>query len=150
MTDSMQRREFFRRSALVAAGVVAADQLDLLDRLGWTRKMFAAWGRPKLWGDSEHDDTEALNWYARNGVLVPSHRDYLISGIVDTHGRSLAKERISLTYDRRKGQAFRGWMTQAPREPVGVNVRYAASRPIREKGMESAGYIYTNLKWPKK
>ena len=27
MTDSMQRREFFRRSAIVAAGGVAADQL---------------------------------------------------------------------------------------------------------------------------
>ena len=37
----MQRREFFRRSAIVAAGVVAADQLDLLGRLGWVRKFFA-------------------------------------------------------------------------------------------------------------
>jgi len=34
---------------LVAAGVVAADQLDLLDRLGWTRKFFpSAEVRPRF------------------------------------------------------------------------------------------------------
>lgn len=29
----MNRREFFKRAALIAAGVVAADQLELLERL---------------------------------------------------------------------------------------------------------------------
>lgn len=38
----MNRREFFRRAALIAAGVVAADQVELLERLGH-RKVFAGW-----------------------------------------------------------------------------------------------------------
>lgn len=42
----MNRRDFFRRSALVAAGAVAADQLELLDRLGRVRTMFAGWSAP--------------------------------------------------------------------------------------------------------
>lgn len=41
----MDRREFFRRSALAAAGVVAADQLDLVEKLAGMfrpkRKFFA-------------------------------------------------------------------------------------------------------------
>ena len=37
----MNRREWLRGAALISAGVVAADQLDLLDRLGWTRRFFA-------------------------------------------------------------------------------------------------------------
>lgn len=36
----MQRREFLRRVGLIAAGAVAADQLDVLDRLGWKRRFF--------------------------------------------------------------------------------------------------------------
>lgn len=45
MSD-LSRREFLRRSALIAAGAVAADQLELLDRLGWVRRFFPAWGAP--------------------------------------------------------------------------------------------------------
>ena len=37
---TITRREWLRRAALLASGAVAADQLDLLDRLGWTRTMF--------------------------------------------------------------------------------------------------------------
>src|SRR6185503_5767847 len=49
MNAPLQRREFLRRMGLVAAGVVAADQLDLLDRLGWTRKFFpSAEVRPRF------------------------------------------------------------------------------------------------------
>lgn len=36
----MNRRDFVRRSAILAAGVVAADQLELVERLGWTRRLF--------------------------------------------------------------------------------------------------------------
>lgn len=36
----MNRRDFLRRTSAVAAGVVAADQIDLLDRLGWKRRFF--------------------------------------------------------------------------------------------------------------
>lgn len=40
------RREWLCRAALLATGAVAADQLDLLDRLGWTRTMFPSAGVP--------------------------------------------------------------------------------------------------------
>lgn len=36
----MNRRDFFKKASIVAAGIVAADQLEILDRLGWTRKLF--------------------------------------------------------------------------------------------------------------
>jgi hypothetical protein len=39
----MNRRDFLRRASLVAAGAVAADQLDLIERLGWRRKLFPGW-----------------------------------------------------------------------------------------------------------
>lgn len=47
---TMNRRDFLRRSALLAAGVVAADQMDLLDRLGWKRKLFPGWSPPSRSG----------------------------------------------------------------------------------------------------
>lgn len=36
----MDRREWLKRAALIATGTVAADQLELLDRLGWVRRLF--------------------------------------------------------------------------------------------------------------
>lgn len=36
----MNRRDFFRRSALLSAGIVAANQLELIDRLTWKRSLF--------------------------------------------------------------------------------------------------------------
>ena len=36
----MNRRDWLKRTALLAAGTIAADQLELLDRLGWTRTVF--------------------------------------------------------------------------------------------------------------
>lgn len=41
----MNRRDFLRRAALVAAGAVAADQLELVERLGWRRRFFPGWSR---------------------------------------------------------------------------------------------------------
>lgn len=48
----MDRRQFFRRSALIAAGVVAADQLELLEKLTWKRTLFPGWSpkSPDVWG----------------------------------------------------------------------------------------------------
>lgn len=46
----MNRRDFLRRAALVAAGAVAADQLELLDRLGWVRRLFSGWRAPAPFG----------------------------------------------------------------------------------------------------
>jgi hypothetical protein len=40
---NLDRRSFLRRAALVAGGVVAADQLEILDRLGWVRSLFPGW-----------------------------------------------------------------------------------------------------------
>jgi hypothetical protein len=44
----MDRRRFLRNGLLVAGGAIAADQLELADRLGWTRRLFpgADVGRP--------------------------------------------------------------------------------------------------------
>lgn len=39
----MNRRDFFHRSAILAAGVVAADQLALLERLTHRRRFFPGW-----------------------------------------------------------------------------------------------------------
>lgn len=42
----MNRREFLRASALIAAGTIAADQLEILDRLA-PRRLFAGWSAPE-------------------------------------------------------------------------------------------------------
>lgn len=39
----MDRRAFLRNAAVVTAGVVAADQLELVERLGWSRRFFPGW-----------------------------------------------------------------------------------------------------------
>lgn len=36
----MNRRDFLKRLGLVAAGVAAADQLEIIERLGWKRRFF--------------------------------------------------------------------------------------------------------------
>jgi hypothetical protein len=38
----MDRRSFLRRAAIASSGIVAADQLELLDRLGWVRRWFTS------------------------------------------------------------------------------------------------------------
>jgi hypothetical protein len=43
------RREFLKRAGFIAAGFVAADQLALLDKLGWSRKFFPGFGVPKTY-----------------------------------------------------------------------------------------------------
>lgn len=38
----MNRRDFLRRASLVASGAIAADQFELLDRLGWVPRLFGS------------------------------------------------------------------------------------------------------------
>lgn len=38
----MNRRDFLKRLGLVTAGVVAADQLEIIEKLGWKRRFFAS------------------------------------------------------------------------------------------------------------
>lgn len=75
------RRNFLRGAALVAAGLMAADQLELVERLTHTRRLFPAWpGMPTLYGDGVHDDSPAVQafmngrrvWDARTGRLHPA------------------------------------------------------------------------------
>jgi hypothetical protein len=63
----MERRDFFRRAALVAAGVVAADQLDLLERLTWKRRFFPGWSEP------------AQGWQTQSGTWgISGNSEYLV------------------------------------------------------------------------
>ena len=76
---TISRRDFLRRSALLAAGVVAADQMELLDRLGWTRTLFPGFTPAPLqrWGGTVAY-RDAISQYGngspiaiiRNGLLV--------------------------------------------------------------------------------
>lgn len=45
------RREFLRRAAILTAGVVAADQLELVERLGWKRTLFPSFSPVRHSGD---------------------------------------------------------------------------------------------------
>lgn len=58
----MDRRRFLRNATIAAVGVVAADQLELLERLGWTRRLFAGWSG---------DDTEYVQRILDRGGVVP-------------------------------------------------------------------------------
>lgn len=81
----MNRRAFFRNAALIAAGAVAADQLELIDRLGWKRKLFSAWGAmPVLYGDGVTDDTRALNAWVR-GLPVYDEQERSIVHVAGRH-----------------------------------------------------------------
>jgi hypothetical protein len=44
----MNRREWFKKAAILATGAVAANQLELLDRLGWKRTLFPSAAIPTL------------------------------------------------------------------------------------------------------
>lgn len=108
----MERRTWLRRAAIIAAGAVAADQLELLDRLA-PRRLFAAWpALPTLWGDGVHDDWPALQaavdgrpyWdaEARTVRQVPHVRH---APIIDLDGRHYA---LSQPLVLRSGVTLRG------------------------------------------
>lgn len=68
----MERRQFLRRCALIAAGVVAADQLDVLEMLA-PRRLFAGWSPPQKWGGVGHYwDAKSLAdlWVSTNAKLA--------------------------------------------------------------------------------
>lgn len=105
----MNRRAFFRNASLLAAGAVAADQLELVERLGWKRRFFAGWSEPayptaltwKQDGSPYHVPNALLDYeegefrittgqihYTRIGHLVsahavirPSHVDALVRSL---------------------------------------------------------------------
>ena len=58
----MDRRRFLRRAALIAAGAVAADQIELLERLTWRRRFFPGWSPASSW--------PALRIYDYHGTLL--------------------------------------------------------------------------------
>lgn len=69
----LTRRDFIQKLALVTAGAMALEKLELLDRLA-PRSLFSAWpGMPTLWGDGIQDDTAALQTMM-NGRAVYLHR----------------------------------------------------------------------------
>jgi hypothetical protein len=72
----MNRRDFLRRSALITAGVVAADQLELVERLGWTRKLFPGW-RP----------ADRFGYYDMPRATIPPDGDVMIVSVIDQSGR---------------------------------------------------------------
>jgi hypothetical protein len=57
----MNRRLFLKWLGAVSAGVLAADQLELVEKLTHERRSFlSAPVYPTLWGDGVHDDGPAL------------------------------------------------------------------------------------------
>lgn len=66
----MNRRKFLRNSALIAAGIVAADQLEILDRLTWKRKFFPGANFDKKFGirAGENLDAGDLVYQNENGI----------------------------------------------------------------------------------
>ncbi len=66
----MDRRAFLRASALVAAGVIAADQLEILDRLA-PRSLFAGWDKPVI--RNVRTGLPSVTWRKLNAGIKPSH-----------------------------------------------------------------------------
>lgn len=82
---SMDRRAFLRNAGLLAAGVVAANQLEVVERLGWRRRFFSLWAAPTLWGDGVHDDAPALNALFRGEKINDR-----TGGMVRVHGHMVS------------------------------------------------------------
>lgn len=84
----MNRRDFLQRAGLIAAGAVAADQLDLLDRLGWRRRFFPGWSR------SAFDGAQDTTWLSFEAVPRPLEAGYwnrtAYVQVLDQYGRTLA------------------------------------------------------------
>lgn len=129
----MNRRLFLRNAGLLAAGVVAADQLELVERLGRTRRLFAGWrGIPTLYGDGWHDDTEGVRalvsgeelWDVRRGRKITG--DGLVQG-----GRYRISGTIDVRTDRVPGPTRRLEYAHLHADPPfhGPMIRYSNSAP---------------------
>jgi hypothetical protein len=81
--SAVNRRHFLRNAALVATGAIAADQLDILERLGWTRRMFpsAALGRTTTFSSPSYPfkHSDVGNWISIPGL--GNHRYYQILSV---------------------------------------------------------------------
>lgn len=75
----MNRRDFLRRSALIASGVVAADQLEILERLNH-RKIFALGDIPDL---SHYGKAEWPATVPESCLDALLQEDYVRDGIRD-------------------------------------------------------------------
>lgn len=116
----LTRREFVRNLALVTAGAMAMEKLELLDRLA-PRSLFSLgsyW--PHLWGDGQHDDTAALQ------ALIDGRRVYselerrevqMPDGRIHLHGGTYRiSEAINITRDGT--QISNASIIQVSQEPV--------------------------------
>lgn len=74
----MDRRAFLRRAAIASSGIVAADQLELLDRLGWVRRFFNSILLPS----SPHRGPFTVTHAQWNELLQESYVSYVHAGIV--------------------------------------------------------------------
>lgn len=110
----MDRRDFFRRSAVLAAGVVAADQLELVERLGWKRRFFAGWSEPgKPTIVSFATEGGVTNWlddyeqgtFTPRGSLTPLHYTR-VGNLVQVHG--IATLRVAENVPRLMGLPCQG------------------------------------------
>lgn len=89
----MNRREWLRRAAVITAGVVAADQLELIEKLTHRRRLFAAWpAMPTLHGDGVRDDTRALQTLLDGGRVYDARTRTVRSGsgFLNLHGGAYA------------------------------------------------------------
>ncbi len=78
----MDRRLFLRNSALIAAGAVALDQLEILDRLNWKRTLHPGADIRPVWvkGKARYDssrgvfllDSHSRIWTAQTQFVIPS------------------------------------------------------------------------------
>lgn len=122
----MNRRDFLRRAALVAAGAVAADQLDLLERLAPKR----------LWaGHSFNEPTiqvwkEKADFYGISGLHLGDHVAYVRSGALVTNSIATVTSisPLTLTFNSR----FRG--AHANDTIVMVNSEIVPSQTRRRRG----------------
>lgn len=97
----LTRRAFLRASALVSAGIIAHNQLELLDRLA-PRSLFPSSYVPRLWGDGIHDDTEALQRMmqaavdSRHSVVSLPRGTYRLTRTIQIHGRVALPKTIDM------------------------------------------------------
>lgn len=101
----MDRRGFLRRMGLVATGVVAADQIDLLDRLGWSRKYFPS-ADLNAAAKARHDAMMERGFpFQFSREIEDGGYEYVIAtpAMVDQHGRRWDHKHTSISVfaDRR-------------------------------------------------
>ena len=111
----MDRRSFLRRAALVAAGAVAGDQLEVLDRLTHRRRVFpgADFGRSRTRLDLGHP---AYTQIARVGIPAEG---LALGDTVRLDGLGLGDRVFTVArIDRRTGLAVAEWRRDIRESPL--------------------------------